>query len=107
MAHIKHVVLPLNKKRSGHVNAPHLRIFIFTASNALALHALHEHHVTRRKRKKATCSNGELDNFQQPELSSLVKLVCLHLNSVFVRSLIFCQEYGRYQYDILQATMIG
>jgi hypothetical protein len=55
----------------------HTFVFSFSFS---ALHALHEH---------TTCLDGELDNFQQPELSSLMKLVCLHLRSVFDRSLIF------------------
>jgi hypothetical protein len=73
--------------------------------------ALHKHHVTRREREKATssCLDGVTRQFptaRGPELSSIVKLVCLHLYSVFVRSLIFLSiiatEYGRYQYDILQ-----
>jgi hypothetical protein len=85
-----------------------MRILILQLPNALALHALHEHHVTRRERKKVTWFQWEFDSFQQPELSSLV---CLHLNSVFVQSLILLSiivtECGRYQYDILQATMIG
>jgi hypothetical protein len=46
--------------------------------NALALHE-----YTRHERKKAHNGqgdgfDGELDNFQQPELSSLERLVCLH-----------------------------
>jgi hypothetical protein len=65
----------------------HTCIFSFLQlPNALALHALHEH-VTRRERKKVASFDGELDNFQQPELI-LIR---------FVRSPIFLsQEYGRY-----------
>jgi hypothetical protein len=55
----------------------HTCVFSFLQlPNTLALHALHEHHVTRCKRNKLLGFNGELDNFQQPELSGLVKLVC-------------------------------
>jgi hypothetical protein len=64
--------------------------------------------VMRRERKKVTWFQW---GTRQLELSGLVKLVCLHPNSVFVGSLIFLSiiatEYGRYQYDILQAIMIG
>jgi hypothetical protein len=41
--------------------------------NALALHE-----YTRHERKMASGFDGELDNFQEPELSSLVKLVRVH-----------------------------
>ena len=37
--------------------------FHTVSSNALALLA-HKNHVRRRKRKKATCFDGEFDNFQ-------------------------------------------
>jgi hypothetical protein len=45
--------------------------------NALALHE-----YTRHERKKASGFDGELDNFQEPELSSLGKLVRVHHGSV-------------------------
>jgi hypothetical protein len=52
----------------------HLRIFHASSfelhDNALALHE-----YTRHERKKHSGFDGELDNFQQPELSSLGKLV--------------------------------
>jgi hypothetical protein len=68
--------LPLTKA----LNAPHLRIFISSSfelhDNALALHE-----YTRHERKMATGFDGELDNFQEPELSSLGKLVRFHHGS--------------------------
>ena len=63
-------------------------IFITSKQPITALHALHRHRVMHRKRKKASF-DGELNNFQRPELNSLVKLVCLDPNSVLFRSLNF------------------
>jgi len=69
--------LPLTKA----LNVPHLRVSYFFSfelhHNALALHE-----YTRHERKKASGFDGELDNFQQPELSSLGKLVRVHYISV-------------------------
>jgi hypothetical protein len=70
--------LPLTKA----LNALHLCFFIFSSfelhDNALALHE-----YTRHERKMATGFDGELNNFQEPELSSLVKLVRCHHGSVY------------------------
>ena len=46
--------------------------------------------------------NGELDDFQKPELSSLVRLVRLHCSSVLSPLIVVSVEYGRYP-----AAMIG
>ena len=60
------------------------------------------HEYTRHERKleasgQAVHFDGELDNFQEPELSSLGKLVRLHRISGFVRPPIaLFVEYGRY-----------
>jgi hypothetical protein len=65
--------------------------------NALALHE-----YTRHERKIASGFDGELDNFQEPELSSLAKLVRVQCIMVRFYALIdrmfcfFCIEYGRY-----------
>jgi hypothetical protein len=89
------------------LNAPHPHIFIFSFQlhdNALALHEYTRHERKRTHLGDADRFDGELDNFQQPELSSLEKLVCSHHVSVFVGSLIAALfiEYGRYP-----AAMIG
>jgi hypothetical protein len=46
--------------------------------NALALHEYTRHERKRTHLGDANRFDGELDNFQQPELSSLVRLVCSH-----------------------------
>jgi hypothetical protein len=58
--------------------APHLR-FLFHFSFQLHDNALALHHYTREEKKKAHNGqgdgfDGELDNFQEPELSSIVRL---------------------------------
>jgi hypothetical protein len=70
--------------------------------NALALHE-----YTRHERKMAASGNGvrfdgELDTFQEPELSSLGRLVRLHCSSVLSLLIVVSIEYGRYP-----AAMIG
>ena len=53
--------------------------------NALALHEYTRHERKRTHLGDANRFDGELDNFQQPELSSLVRLVCSHHGFGFCR----------------------
>jgi hypothetical protein len=58
-----------------------LQIFLFSFQlhdNALALHEYTRHERKLEASGQALHFDGELDNFQEPELSSLGKLVRLH-----------------------------
>ena len=75
----------LPHKSAKALNTPHLHIFIFSFElhdNALALHEYTRHERKKAARKAAIGQgdgfDGELDNFQEPELSSLVRLVRLY-----------------------------
>jgi len=46
--------------------------------NALALHEYTRHQKRKAHRGQGEGFDGELDNFQEPKLSSLVRLVRLH-----------------------------
>lgn len=80
MCYIKYVLLVIPYicgSQALDTSYAHLLLSFELHSNALALHA-----YTRDRRKKAHGQDdgfdGEIDNFQQPQLSSLVKLVCFY-----------------------------
>ena len=71
--------------------------------NARALHEYTRHESKRAASGRGGGFDGELNDFQQPELRSFERLVCLRQSSVFFRSLItLFIVYGRYP-----AAMIG
>lgn len=75
MTHIKYVFSYHDDFATEALNVPHLTHFHDASSFELHDNALALHEYTRHERKRHTGFDGELDNFQEPELSSLGKLV--------------------------------
>jgi hypothetical protein len=74
----------------------HFFLFSFQLhDNALALHDYTRDQRKKARRGRGSGFDGELDNFQEPELSSLVRLVRFRHAVVSVRQLMALSvEYG-------------